>query len=826
MKEYTHLRIIFPILIIAIITTILFWKFFIFGYIPIASDFLIFECSPWRLLHGSGKIKNFLLSDPITLFYPFNTIIYEYLKDFKIPLWNPYIFCGTPYTDPFPIPFSILLYLGLIFSLPIAYSFIIILQVFLAGVFMFLYLKNLGLTSFGSLVGAIVFMLNGVFAVWLEFTTTIGGCLWFPLIFLLIDKTISKKSFLYSSLTAIFISLHFFSSHLQFAAYLLISAPVYAFFRSFWLYTKEKSNKNFIKSIFLILISFIFGIFLASVYLLPLYNKISFSHRQDVKFEELNPLPVANLITFIIPDFYGTPASPNPALLNSYRIIRSWFYNNGWIKMRPIKVGGENYNEYCGYIGILPLILALLAGLLKKDKNTRFFFGFWIISLLLALGTFLYLPLYWFVPGFNKIGISRIIFLFCFAGAILAGIGAEYLTEIKNERCKMKNVKWIIKIIIWIVCIATIGLIIFLLLPKFSKGNLTSQILAWHFSLKNPSMYIPVLLLFSILILISSLKIHNLQFVTFPNTFLKGAILLVVSFDLLYFGMKYNPMTPKEWLFPQTPSLNFLTAKLKEESPFRIVAFHDILPSNTNLVYRLQSVEGYESLHSARYHDFMRGLVSRDVGHNWIDIINIKANRKLLDLLNAKYVLSKYKLPGKDLKLVYDKEIKIYQDLQALPRAWIVPEVKILKTKEEIFKELISPEFDPWKTVILEEEIKMQKTKEKEKIKESFPIPKIVKYQPEKVIIETTLAKDGFLVLSDSYYPGWKVFVDGKEDKILKANYIMRAVKLNKGHHKIEFIYDPLSFKLGLIISLSTFLFIIILLISILLRSFCKIYKA
>ena len=97
--------------------------------------------------------------------------------------------------------------------------------------------------------------------------------------------------------------------------------------------------------------------------------------------------------------------------------------------------------------------------------------------------------------------------------------------------------------------------------------------------------------------------------------------------------------------------------------------------------------------------------------------------------------------------------------------------------------------------------------------KSAFRIPHsaFLDYQPEKVVIEADLPQAGFLVLSDSYYPGWKVFVDGEEDRILRANYIMRAVRLSPGHHQVEFIYDPSSFKLGLAISLATLFLILVL---------------
>ncbi len=64
---------------------------------------------------------------------------------------------------------------------------------------------------------------------------------------------------------------------------------------------------------------------------------------------------------------------------------------------------------------------------------------------------------------------------------------------------------------------------------------------------------------------------------------------------------------------------------------------------------------------------------------------------------------------------------------------------------------------------------------------------------------------EGFLVLSDTYYPGWKAYVDGREERIYQADYFLRAVFLSSGLHKVKFIFDPLSFKLGLWMTLTTF---------------------
>ena len=82
----------------------------------------------------------------------------------------------------------------------------------------------------------------------------------------------------------------------------------------------------------------------------------------------------------------------------------------------------------------------------------------------------------------------------------------------------------------------------------------------------------------------------------------------------------------------------------------------------------------------------------------------------------------------------------------------------------------------------------------------------IVKYGNLSVVLQATSNGPGVLVLADSYFPGWRVFVDGKEEKLLRANYFFRGVGILPGDHRVEFRYDPMMFKIGLGVSLTTVL--------------------
>lgn len=181
-----------------------------------------------------------------------------------------------------------------------------------------------------------------------------------------------------------------------------------------------------------------------------------------------------------------------------------------------------------------------------------------------------------------------------------------------------------------------------------------------------------------------------------------------------------------------------------------------------------------------------------------------------LNLLNLKYILLPAYLEVKNPRFALafsGSGVNIYQDKDFLPRAYIVHKTKIIQNRDDIFKELVNPAFNPRDCIILED-IASPRPESISSTKKEI-LPQITEYLPNRVVIEVVLLRKGYLILADTYYPGWKAYVDGKERKIYKANYILRAVYLEPGRHRIEFVYFPRSFKVGLGISLFTALLIV-----------------
>lgn len=178
----------------------------------------------------------------------------------------------------------------------------------------------------------------------------------------------------------------------------------------------------------------------------------------------------------------------------------------------------------------------------------------------------------------------------------------------------------------------------------------------------------------------------------------------------------------------------------------------------------------------------------------------------LLGALNVKYLITLAPAPSGDLSLVRhapEYPSWLYRINGSIPRAYVVSRAIEEKNPVEVIKRLSRSSFDPLKEVILEQPFPISTNGEFRSKAE------IVAYAHQSVTINASLNGSGLLVLADSFYPGWRAYVDGKETKILRANLFFRAVPLSPGEHMVEFRYQPLSFTIGWVISLLTLVGII-----------------
>lgn len=752
-------------IIVVIVSVLLFFKPIVLqGNLPIPSDTIIGLYHPFRDLYQGQyprgiPFKNSLITDPVRQQLPWRYLVVSLEKKFQLPLWNPYNFSGVPLLANFQTgafyPLSIIFF---IVPFEYAWTFLVVLQLLLSGLFLYLYLSYIKINKFASILGAVAFVFSGFSVSWLEWNTILQVAVWLPLILLATEHLIKKLTwkwvyvFIFAEVSAIF------AGHLQLLFYTLTISNAYLIARLIQINYQEKEEiKNTIGQLWPFLIISIFVLLITSIQLLPTFQFISQSGRDIDQVGNWQKegwfIPWQHLIQFIIPDFFG-----NPTTLNYW--------------------GTWNYAELTGYIGLLPLLMAIYALFFRRDNKTLFFGTLFFFSLIFSLPTFFaQVPYLLNIPFISSSQPTRLLFITDFSLAILAALGFDYF---------MQNKKRIIYPII-LMMLFFVGLWVFVL----SARSYVLADIANYLLVSKRNMILP-----SVLFIISiSVLVFNSYAKTKRNYFLLTYCILlgIVIFDLVHFADKFTPFTPRQYLFPSTKTLTFLQ---KNIGNYRLMTSDSrILPPNFSIMYKLQSVDGYDPLYLMRYAELIaaseRNMPSIDppFGYNRI-ITPHNYDSRIIDLLGVRYVLSLSDLSSPKLKKVFQEgETRTYENTNVLPRTFFVESVEWVDNKENAIKKMFN--IDLYKTAIIEKEPVLSNTAYPKEL--TVGQAEIVSYEPNRVVVKIDNLTDGFLILTDSYYPTWRAYIYTKEFRnpkkvrIYKTDLNFRGMFVERGQHMIEF---------------------------------------
>lgn len=736
---------IIPIFIIGLLVGVFFYQTIFKGLIPVPADNIIGLYSPYRDFYSASyprgiPFKNSLITDPVRQQYPWKKLVIESEKKLNLPLWNPYNFSGTPLLANFQsaafYPFN-LFFFFLPFNL--SWNVFIFLGPLFAGVFFYLFITNLKASKEAGIFGAIVFSFCGFTISWLEWGTIIHTALWFPLILLSIDKLTcenKRKTKLWSLVFLLSIIFSFFAGHLQ--TFFYISLVTFFYFLLRWIGEGKKKS-----SLFIFLSVALLFLVISSIQWIPTWEFLKVSARSiDLNWQKEGWfIPWSHLVQFFAPDFFG-----NPSTLNYF--------------------GTWNYGEMIGYVGIAPLVFSIYALFFKRDKNIFFFGSVFFIALIFALPTFLSkIPFILNIPFLNTAQPTRLIFLINFSLSVLAAFGFDYF---------YKNKKQIIFPVLFLLFVFTsLWMFVFFNNSVFHVFS-SDQVLVSRNNLVFPTVILIAVIVLQILNAVSD-KFKKIIFVFF---------ILITVFDLFRFGWKYNAFTNPEYLFPSTNSITYIQKNLGN---FRIMTTDSrIFPPNFSAVYKISSVDGYDPLYLLSYGKFIASLerntsnINSPFGFNRI-ITPHNYSSPLINLLGVKYILSLSDLDSANLKKVFQEgELRIYENKDTYPRAFFVENVIGSKSEQDVADKIFANAQSLNKLAIVEgvlsKEYKMGEVE-------------IVRYEENEIEINTKNDSDGFLVLTDNYYPSWKVSIDGKESKIYKTDLTFRGILIPKGNHKVVF-YD------------------------------------
>jgi len=747
----------------------------------------------------SGEIVN--ATDILTQSYFWNVFMKENLAaDPCFRTWLPYINAGTSFSGGLDLLFRPVMFLTLlIFPVHIAINYEMVVYFFLLGAFMYFYMRELEVSPLSALLSALFLMLNGEIVSLMNagHVNKIGAIFPTPLVFLAFERALRRKTLSAFLLAGTALGFEFWQGHIQISFYLCIAVGIYYVIRAGIMYRQEKNPKQIWKLTAYALLMVIVFLLLSAYSFLPQISFAQLSERaQGVSYEFATSwsLPPEELVTYIIPGFFGLRRTNHVEDEENVKTVPYW--------------GRAPFMQTGRYFGLLPLLLLLLALCFVRNKHVLTLAVIAFVVLLLGMGRYFppYKLLYEYAPGFNMFRVPQMImFLFAFATSGLAGFGVEWLlsdfSETKDKRLRI--------FLIACIMIFLVSWLITLLLPqlkptllsRFSEALLrkdgTPEIAEARFQnifrgFLQFNVFLGITLFILGLRLVKNIRIWGLVL----------AIILLYLVDIWLFNEKYIDTVPIEgsWYISENDAIRYF-----KEHPglYRILSLADTPKSyrvaNKYLYHHIFSVSGYEAVGVQYYNEYLQ---------------NMALGTALVDLLNIKYIILPKNIKfddgqpvevGKTIgpyKIVMDADTVLLENLNSLPRAFPVHNAYVIKTGDEILSALLNPAFNPGEFVVLEERPNVSMSTEN--VPSSQSKAQITYYHNRTIQLKVAMATEGFLVLSEKYYPGWKAYVNGQQTKIYKANYTLQAIFLPKGEHAVTFSYQPTQFMLGFIITMLT----------------------
>jgi hypothetical protein len=612
------------------------------------------------------------------------------------------------------------------------------------------------------------------------------GAVWLPLILVGVILTCRQRSWLVALLAGIPLALQIFTAQPQIVFYTLITICGYGLYRVIAdLGQTDLPSGRRIRAtghtIALLAVIILSGLLLAAPQLLPTLELQQLSVRSQERglgFLTENSLPPLMWLNLLMPSAFG---------------------NN----VTGFK-GGDPFQEDFIYAGFIPLLLALFSLGQRRRRDLPFFILLLIGGALLAMGraTPLYQSIVQFLPGFALFRIpARWLMVVNLALAVLAGFGLQQFLQKGLSRRQLAA------ILLWCgFLVVALGLgwtfredlanlsrhwsefyqksLAVLLDGGYSINPIYRHrlLMSWLIGLT-----VPVFLLVTNLVITAIIftlyATHKISASTFSTLLIIG-----LSLDLIAAGgTTINPTQPDSWWHQLSGGAQYVLDHVEDERVFplgmgseKLTVSHlgQYFPS----VYRVRSAGGHgSSLMLHRIHEFL------DKAHP------VQAIR----LLGVRYVLTEGRM-GEDAAATYpiaysDDASYVYENQAPTPRVFVVHEMIGVDTSAEALAYFETANLDPLQTVVLETKAELPRP---------GPAPArstaaITRETTQALEIEVDAAADGYLVLLDTYYPGWVAKVDGVTTPIHRANYVGRAVFVPAGIHTVTFEYRPFSFALG-----------------------------
>ncbi|MCY3782065.1 MAG: oligosaccharide flippase family protein [Chloroflexi bacterium] len=776
---------------------------------------------------------NHLLSDMVLQNYQWKRFIRAQIAEGEIPLWNPHLFAGVPFfaagQHSALYPLSVIYY---VMPLSAAYGWFILVNLWLAGVFMAGYMRAIGINRAGAALAGLVYQLSGFMVASVVFPMIVAAAVWLPLILWMIENILLGRSpwflrgtaLLWVVVGAVAVGCNALAGHIELTIYTLLISGYYAASRLIWgCLGRWRETGSFplrwlARSSLWLLLLVLLGLGLAALQLMPLYEFVGSNWRAERSSLE-TVLGYAHaprdVLQFLLPNFYGNPAHHSYTDAFSGALITD-LRNTAGGAIERIEWGVKNYVEGALYLGIAPLALAayaVLAGLRRRREQVGHIILFALLALV-ALSFMFGMPTYsllYQLPGMNQLNTPfRWVYALSLSIAVLAGIGLHLLA--RRER--------------WALFIGVITLSAGLVTaaatlvahasfeqfaPFFDRivaemahadGAFADGRMFYSYQLPQVQILTALLLASGVVFLLAAWARGRVWMLL---------ALALTALDLLVASYGFNPASDPALLDFTPPAVEYLQG---QAGPFRVTSLESqtngrILHPNTGLEYGLDDIRGYDSIIPESFVATMRALQPQHMlKFNQIAPLSTAPELNhggyertlmsdLLSLFNVRYVLTApdFEMRISGWKDVYRQEVTIWENEFVMPRAFTVDKADW----DGRWLAEMGGGFNFGELGILAGGMKIP----------AYQPADITRDTGREKFIDLRIEQDSWLVVSETYMPGWRAFArprGGGEDaefglavRLVLANF--QGVELPAGDWTLRLVYSPESVHLGMFTS-------------------------
>lgn len=779
-------------IVYAVLSLLMFCQAFAPGRVLSTSDYL-WSDAPWNAVAAPAGVpalgSNRDEADSAVLFQPVLQTTRLTLP--HVPLWNPYIMGGRPYLadaqsavfSPFSFPAYVLPFWSSLAAIAALKLFVAALGGYLLG-------RALGMRFAGALMAGLVFGFSLWMVTWVSWPTT-SVWAFLPWLCLMSERLARHARPLPAVGLAGIVGLQYFAGHPE------SSFDVLTFTCVFWAYRTFVHRPPTLRSLAYRALTFgcalAAGATLAAAVLIPFVELLS--HSSDLGSRGPVQMPARYLFGIFLHDYWGRPTTTR---LDSAHALEERAY----------------------YVGAITLMLDA-AALILRPRWERVVLGLLGGG---ALAVAVDIPVFnivTYLPGFSTSQNSRLAVIFVLAAAVLAGWGLDDLTGpsrfARNHTLALVGT-----------CIALLAFPVILMWVHgtLALGAIGSAMrIAWafakppllplHWGAMSLAHLVGVIRTASLLewmlpasaaVALVGLRLRG----RLSSSLFTAAVLLLVAGDLFRAGVGYNPAIPtRHAVQPVTGAIRYLQsqrpARFVGIGPLGLGSFVPPLTPDLAMRYGLYDARGYDYPVEARYEQLWRQNVatSSDCFYAFCPQTVATTPRALhaLGLFGVTNLVAAPQDPLLGLRRAYTgADARIYVNPYALPRAFLVERQLVVAGDHSALATVSSPGF-PARAVAVTGRQLPGLPNARGPATGGGGTARVVAYHPEQVTVQTSSTRRALLVLTDNYFPGWTAVVDGKAVSIHRIDYLLRGVSVPAGNHQVEFHYEPISWRLGWIIS-------------------------